>query len=75
MAIGSLIFGIIVVIIVVYVILSCVRIVPQAQAYVIERLGAYNGTWNWILRSHPVRPSIPRCVPLWMRQRIHGVLR
>ncbi|MDD7112981.1 MAG: SPFH/Band 7/PHB domain protein [Lachnospiraceae bacterium] len=46
MAIGSLIFGIIVVFIVVYVILSCVRIVPQAQAYVIERLGAYNGTWS-----------------------------
>ena len=22
-----------------------VRIVPQAQAYVIERLGAYKGTW------------------------------
>ena len=25
---------------------SLVRIVPQAQAYVIERLGAYHGTWN-----------------------------
>ena len=46
MGIGSLILGIIVVLIVIYVILSCVRIVPQAQAYVIERLGAYNGTWS-----------------------------
>ena len=25
---------------------SCIRIVPQAQAYVIERLGAYQGTWS-----------------------------
>ena len=23
-----------------------IRIVPQAYAYVIERLGAYNGTWS-----------------------------
>ena len=29
-----------------YIVTSCVRIVPQAQAYVIERLGAYNGTWS-----------------------------
>lgn len=46
MGIGSVILGIIVVLIVIYIILSCVRIVPQAQAYVIERLGAYNGTWS-----------------------------
>ena len=25
---------------------SCLKIVPQAQAYVIERLGAYQGTWS-----------------------------
>jgi len=24
---------------------SCIRIVPQANAYVVERLGAYQGTW------------------------------
>ena len=46
MGIGSMILGIIVILIVIYIILSCVRIVPQAQAYVIERLGAYNGTWS-----------------------------
>ena len=28
------------------VIISCVNIVPQARAYVIERLGAYHMTWN-----------------------------
>ncbi|MCH4191254.1 MAG: SPFH/Band 7/PHB domain protein [Butyrivibrio sp.] len=25
---------------------SCIKIVPQAHAYVVERLGAYQGTWN-----------------------------
>jgi len=25
---------------------SCIKIVPQAQAYVLERLGAYQGTWG-----------------------------
>ena len=27
------------------IIISCIRIVPQAHAYVIERLGAYHQTW------------------------------
>lgn len=39
------IFMIIIILLIVYIVTSCVRIVPQAQAYVIERLGAYNGTW------------------------------
>ena len=38
------IFMIIIILLIVYIVTSCVRIVPQAQAYVIERLGAYNGT-------------------------------
>lgn len=25
---------------------SCIKIVPQAQAFVVERLGAYQGTWS-----------------------------
>ena len=40
------VFLVIVLILVIYNIVSCVRILPQAQAYVIERLGAYNGTWS-----------------------------
>ncbi len=30
----------------VLIIISCIKIVPQAQAFVIERLGAYQGTWS-----------------------------
>ena len=40
------IFMVIIILLIVYIVTSCVRIVPQAQAYVIERLGAYNGTWS-----------------------------
>ncbi|MFA5637191.1 MAG: stomatin-like protein [Anaerovoracaceae bacterium] len=34
------------IIIAIYLIATNIRIVPQANAYVIERLGAYNGTWQ-----------------------------
>ena len=37
---------IIVLVIVVIIFLNNIRIVPQARAFVIERLGAYNGTWQ-----------------------------
>ena len=33
-------------VILIIVIISCIKIVPQAQAFVIERLGAYQGTWS-----------------------------
>ncbi len=33
-------------ILVLVVLASCIKIVPQAQAYVVERLGAYQGTWS-----------------------------
>lgn len=33
-------------VIIIYLVASNIRIVPQANAYVIERLGAYNGTWQ-----------------------------
>ena len=40
------IFFIIIVILIVLVLISCVKIVHQAQAVVVERLGAYQATWN-----------------------------
>ncbi len=33
-------------IVVLILLASCVKIVPQAYAYVVERLGAYQGTWS-----------------------------
>ena len=42
-----MIYGIItLVVIVLLVAVSCIKIVPQAQAYVVERLGAYQETWS-----------------------------
>ncbi len=41
-----MIFGIILIIILLLILASCLKIVPQAHAYVIERLGAYQGTWS-----------------------------
>ena len=41
-----MIFGIVLIIILLLILASCLKIVPQAHAYVIERLGAYQGTWS-----------------------------
>ena len=41
-----LIVLIVLLVLLVLLLFSCVKIVPQASAYVIERLGAYQGTWN-----------------------------
>ena len=41
-----MILGIVLIIILLLILASCLKIVPQAHAYVIERLGAYQGTWS-----------------------------
>ena len=38
--------AIIILLLIIWVVLSCIKIVPQAQAYVVERLGAYQSTWS-----------------------------
>ncbi len=43
---GGQIFGLFLLFVVVVVLCSSIRIVPQAQAYVIERLGTYQATWS-----------------------------
>ena len=37
---------IVVVVLVLLILSSCIKIVPQAHAYILERLGAYQGTWS-----------------------------
>ncbi|MBE5893181.1 MAG: SPFH/Band 7/PHB domain protein [Lachnospiraceae bacterium] len=39
-------FLIVGVVIVLLIVVSCIKIVPQAQSYVLERLGAYQATWS-----------------------------
>ena len=43
---GGLIVLVVVLVLAVIVLLSCIKIVPQAHAYVVERLGAYQQTWS-----------------------------
>ena len=42
----EIVIPIIIVIVILLILASCIKIVPQAQAYVVERLGAYQGTWS-----------------------------
>ncbi|MBR6770301.1 MAG: SPFH/Band 7/PHB domain protein [Lachnospiraceae bacterium] len=35
-----------IIVILILVLVSCIKIVPQAYAFVVERLGAYQGTWS-----------------------------
>ena len=77
----SIILFFIVVVLLVMIITSTVRIVPQAHAYVVERLGAYQGTWS--VGLHVKVPFIDRyrcifsdhgskIIQLWCRKSDHG---
>lgn len=44
---GVLLYVVIALAFILFIILvSCIRVVPQSKAYVLERLGAYKGTWG-----------------------------
>ena len=43
---GKVIVLLIVIVLVLWILASCIRIVPQAYAIVLERLGAYQATWG-----------------------------
>ena len=43
---GKVVVLLIVIILVLWILASCIRIVPQAYAIVLERLGAYQATWG-----------------------------
>ena len=43
---GSVIFAIVVIVLVIIMLIRNIRVVQQARAFVVERLGAYHSTWN-----------------------------
>ncbi len=51
-------FLIILIAIIIVVVIANIKVVPQAHAYVIERLGAYSGTWS--VGLHVMLPFIDR---------------
>ena len=60
-----MIFGLILLVIIISVVISCVKVVRQAQALVIERLGAYQATWGTGLHFKiPIFDRVARRVDL-----------
>ena len=60
-----MIFGLILLVIIICVVISCVKVVRQAQALVIERLGAYQATWGTGLHFKiPILDRVARRVDL-----------
>ena len=56
---------IIIVIIILVLLVSCIKIVPQARSVVVERLGAYQATWNTGLHfKMPIIDRVARKVDL-----------
>ena len=43
---GAIIAFVVLLILALMILMSCIKIVPQAHAYVVERLGAYQQTWS-----------------------------
>ena len=43
---GGIVVLLVIIVLVLWVLASCIRIVPQAYAIVLERLGAYKATWS-----------------------------
>ncbi len=41
-----LIIGIVIIVLILIILASCIRIVPQAYAFIVERLGGYQATWG-----------------------------
>ncbi|MCC2254550.1 SPFH/Band 7/PHB domain protein [Ruminococcus sp. CLA-AA-H200] len=53
------------IVLIVFILISCVKIVPQAQAVVVERLGAYLTTWNTGLHfKWPIIDRVARKISL-----------
>ena len=42
----NIIFFAVIIVVVLWILASCIKIVPQAHAFVLERLGAYRATWD-----------------------------
>lgn len=57
--------GIILGLVIIFVLIRCIRIVPQAHIYIVERLGAYSETWTVGLHFKiPVIENIAKVVSL-----------
>ena len=46
MPLASFVIPVVLIVIVLLILVKNIRVVPQARAFIIERLGAYSTTWN-----------------------------
>lgn len=54
-----------VIVVVMLILISCIKVVPQAKAYIVERLGAYQATWSVGLHMKlPIFDRVAKRVPL-----------
>lgn len=61
----GLVAALIVAIVIILILVSCIKIVPQAEAYIVERLGGYKDTWSVGLHFKvPIVDKIARKVRL-----------
>ena len=61
----ALLVLLVIAVIILCILVSCIKIVPQAYAYVIERLGGYQGTWSVGMHFKlPIVDRIAKKVPL-----------
>lgn len=61
----GLVAALVVTIIIILILVSCIKIVPQAEAYIVERLGGYKDTWSVGLHFKvPIVDKIARKVRL-----------
>lgn len=61
----GLVAALVVAIIIILILVSCIKIVPQAEAYIVERLGGYKDTWSVGLHFKvPIIDKIARKVRL-----------
>ena len=58
--IGKLLFTLIFIILVIMLLASCIKIVPQANSWIIEFLGKYHTTWE--AGIHFKIPVLYRCI-------------
>ncbi len=62
---AGLVAALVVLIVFILLLVSCIKIVPQAEAFVIERLGGYKDTWSVGMHfKYPILDKIAKKVPL-----------
>ncbi len=62
---AAIIAAVVILVVLIIICANCIKVVPQAQAYIVERLGGYLATWHVGLHFKvPILDNVARRVPL-----------